>query len=129
MVRPVALALRSTLHLQWAQSSHMRVQRNLISKYGLLQENGGQFMFSVNWLISLPCSLPATGERQGTQRAVPVRPSTPVRLGAPVSSSIEMHFSAAAPHLDIIIQLGANAIGCFQADGDQADFYPSGTLG
>ena len=76
MVRPGALAhkgahlIYSGLRAQYACAENLisSFLDFMISKYRLLQENGGQLMFSVNWLISPPCPLPATEEKQGTQR-------------------------------------------------------------
>ena len=68
VVRPGPLAHKGAHLIYSGLRAQYACTENLISNYRLLQENGGQFMFSVNWLISLPCPLPATEEKQGTQR-------------------------------------------------------------
>ena len=129
VVRPGALAHKGAHLICSGLRAQYACTENLISRYGLLQENGGQFMFSVNWLISLPCSLPATEEKQGTQRAGLLKAKHPCETWSSCQLNYRNALQCSSPHLDIIKQLGANAIGCFQADGDSADFYPSGTLG
>lgn len=93
----------------------------------LLQKNGQCPTFCVNLPISQRVLPPRHTGETGTQRGELLKAKAPLKPGAPVSLITEKAHQCSRPHLDIIKQLGANAVSGFQADQDSADLYASDT--